>query len=1710
MKQKKRRRLIALLLTVVLVFGLIPGAGTGLRVMADEQGAEVASTENGVGTEDTDDAAAVGNETEAEAESETEAAAEKEAAVEAEDDAVNSDNADGDSAKADNANDSAKSVSAADAAKTNDSANADDTDKADSAAKQNDSAANVQKEEAATEKTADDVKVEEEELPMALEKKFSEPIQLQVGDLDVESNNSYLPIYSVYKYGYSEQLYYTEEIGDVTTISALSFYVTSSLADRQVQMYLTDTDLTALSKNAPISTANATKVYEGAAPFNETGWQKISFTEEYTHDPAKNLVVITVNETGSWTSGLCFSAYSADSDAICSLYDSRDGSELLPQTEGRDNSKQEGKGKNTILLDVTGVAEGALLTVTFKDGENELPQTVLRNRATELPYDGFQKDGYYISSWNTAADGSGVAYTGAKAVFTENTTLYAQWSELSTLTLKSGVEGMDDHIESFISGDSVVLTDNEWENEGYVLEGYNTMADGSGTFYPVGVETTFDESQVLYAVWIAARQIGEQDDDSYFLPINFSEEYGYSEQLYTAEEVGDWNYLTGVSFFITDFEAYEGYQVSANLNAPTGNNNSSAKAPAEVEVYLADVDFDSFRSDSFIISDLVGKEVAAAKNSAKAISPRPWVEVPIVIPDDATLVYSGPAPFYQEGWAKLAFDRGFTHDPEKNLVLIMVNAGGNYECGISFATYDTDYYSSCYACSDNMIEPSSNNIDNRAKYKNVIRLYGETAETKTITFNSNDDAEGKVEQSFIPDVPFKLPANFFISENHAFLGWNTKADGTGTFYESQETATFTENTTLYAQWREGILIGDLENTIPSFVDAPLPFAASTYGWSEQVYTPEEVGSVNVISEIAFYAESSQKTVNKVKLYMADVDMEAPMDSVIDPADATPVYVGTVSTNRSGWYFIELNGAYIHDPEKGLCLITVAESYGTTASNLFASFYDDDANGFSVCGVSTTEPVEPDDMGGSRFPFRSVLFLIGEEKEADAEITYMSNNGKNDSFTEPGYTGIENIIAGNTFEKRSYCFTGWNTKADGTGETYLPGDSVILDSSLTVYAQWAKASKVTFHTGVGDYTQYFVAGQPFTLEEIQTTNPKHTFVSWNTKKNGSGRMYEAEEEVIFFGNTNLYAIWSDDSAETVTYTEVYSKLPTKTTDGNTMFYLGSDGNHYSGDGSSYQKMEKNEWLLPKLVSYIDGYGEEIAVSAMPLTGAERVLTGGWYVVDRDITFTHGIMVTGEVNLILADGKTMRMDVVGPYAITDPVMYYEFLYDDRNDHVALDPSLQVSGLSLSGYLPTEPSELFIYGQKASTGRLDIHADSLAGMMVSYTGITGGCIDISGSMSVGVVGYVFSLGNGTVKIQNDGPSGCTYSIGYSQVRPRLARIDTCIYMFGGVFFDSGTVDIKGRNGIGAPRYQVSDLGFYGGTVRVEADDTAISVDEISFYAQDAAASFYADSYNANGVYFESPMMDKNRTVYTEDLETDDEIAVLDGKKLSPLWPFTDVAIKPGNWVYEGIAFVYQKGIMSGDADTDGDGFTTFNPKGTLTRGQFITTLYRLAGEPEVEGDLPFTDVKKNAFYYDPIRWALANEITTGTSATTFSPKDNITRQDMAVLLMRFADYMGYDTSNRSDIKSMPDYSKVKSYARNAFSWANAEGIITGKDIKGEKYLDPRANATRQECATILMRFHKRYMQQKYDLEAVDAKAPVEAIYQSIPEELKGCEEE
>ena len=154
-------------------------------------------------------------------------------------------------------------------------------------------------------------------------------------------------------------------------------------------------------------------------------------------------------------------------------------------------------------------------------------------------------------------------------------------------------------------------------------------------------------------------------------------------------------------------------------------------------------------------------------------------------------------------------------------------------------------------------------------------------------------------------------------------------------------------------------------------------------------------------------------------------------------------------------------------------------------------------------------------------------------------------------------------------------------------------------------------------------------------------------------------------------------------------------------------------------------------------------------------------------------------------------------------------------------------------------------------------------------------------------------------------------------------------------------------------------------------------------------------------------------------------------------------------------------------------GDG--KFNPYGTTTRGMIVSILYRLEGEPQPAGVAPFTDVTSDKYYAKAVAWANENGIVSGYDSDTFGPDDNITREQLASMLYRYAQYKGKDvTYDANDLDSFADASKVSAYAVDAVKWAVSEGIISGD----RTYINPTAYATRAETASMIMRYNENIL--------------------------------
>ena len=216
------------------------------------------------------------------------------------------------------------------------------------------------------------------------------------------------------------------------------------------------------------------------------------------------------------------------------------------------------------------------------------------------------------------------------------------------------------------------------------------------------------------------------------------------------------------------------------------------------------------------------------------------------------------------------------------------------------------------------------------------------------------------------------------------------------------------------------------------------------------------------------------------------------------------------------------------------------------------------------------------------------------------------------------------------------------------------------------------------------------------------------------------------------------------------------------------------------------------------------------------------------------------------------------------------------------------------------------------------------------------------------------------------------------------------------------------------------------------------------------------------------EIDLKDKGDGKFTFEMPKGDVEIEVSFAAISDETPKADFVDVPADaWYAEAVQYVYENGMMSGTSET------TFSPDLTTTRGMIVTILYRLEGTPDLSNEnlgYPYADVDANAYYADAVYWARQNGIVSGMSAEQFAPNNAITREQMAAILYRYAQFKGYDVSAKADLSVYTDAASVGAYATDAMAWANGAQLITGTSTTT---LTPAGQATRAQVATILMRF-------------------------------------
>lgn len=225
-------------------------------------------------------------------------------------------------------------------------------------------------------------------------------------------------------------------------------------------------------------------------------------------------------------------------------------------------------------------------------------------------------------------------------------------------------------------------------------------------------------------------------------------------------------------------------------------------------------------------------------------------------------------------------------------------------------------------------------------------------------------------------------------------------------------------------------------------------------------------------------------------------------------------------------------------------------------------------------------------------------------------------------------------------------------------------------------------------------------------------------------------------------------------------------------------------------------------------------------------------------------------------------------------------------------------------------------------------------------------------------------------------------------------------------------------------------------------------------TYYAFSAAESGYD-----TGISLDQVVMD----YITEELDGTVTAAAY-GQTANRIHTISYNDVTAGDWFTPDVIYVTLTGLMNGT----GDGFS---PNNNINRAQLVTVLYRMAGEPEVTGENPFTDVPDGQWYTDAVLWAAENGITDGTSETTFSPNNPLTREQMATFFYRFANFeAGEPIEVTGDLSGYTDADLVADYAVDAMTWAVGEGVISGI---GNNTLAPDNTASRAQMATVLTRY-------------------------------------
>ncbi len=850
---------------------------------------------------------------------------------------------------------------------------------------------------------------------------------------------------------------------------------------------------------------------------------------------------------------ILYAEWAADSASI--VYNANGGTGFMPSTDGVTdevvtisnntftlhgytftgwNTKADGTGTSyaegaeyTLLSTVTVLyaqwaPDAAVIIYNANGGMGSMPNTEgVTDEVVQIAANTFVRAGYTFTGWNTKADGTGVGYLeGRDFTLTESATiLYAQWSadHASISYDTNGGTGIMFDTEG-VTDEVVQIYTNTFTRDGYTFTGWNTAADGSGTSYANGANfTLLPGTTILYAQWSANPSVliynanggigtmpsttGVTDQIVTISTHAFTRNgYTFTGWNTKADGTGD-SYVDGANFTLQVGEAALYAQWSANPSNISYDANGGTGTMADttgVTDQTVQIATNTFTRDGYTFTGwntkADGTGASYSEGADYVLTPDNLVLYAQWRANPSKIIYNANG-----GTGAMADTTGVTDE------VVQISTNTFTRAGYTFTGWNTK------------ADGSGTDYSEGANYTltaDDLTLYAQwQANPSKIVYNANGGTGTMADTTGVTDQTVQIATNGFSRTGYTFTGWNTKADGSGASYSEGDNYTLTADTlTLYAQWQAN------PSKIVYNANGGTGTMADTTGVTDQTVQ---------ISANDFTRAGYTFTGWNTKADGTGTDYAEGADYVLTSNDLT--LYAQWSANPSKIVYNANGGTG-----------TMADTTGVTDQTVQIATNTFTRDGYTFTGWNT----KADGTGasyseGADYVLTANDLTLYAQWSADAsKVTYLPNGGTGTMADTTGVTGQTIQIAANTFTRAGYTFTGWNTKADGTGTSYTEGaDYVLTSNNLTLYAQWsANPSKIVYNANGGTGTMADTTGVTDQTVQIATnsfTRDGYTFTGWNTKADGSGTSYaEGDDFVLVSDSTILYAQWQANPSKIV--------------------------------------------------------------------------------------------------------------------------------------------------------------------------------------------------------------------------------------------------------------------------------------------------------------------------------------------------------------------------------------------------------------------------------------------------------------------------------------------------------------------------------------------------------------------------------------------------